>query len=121
MATIVPAFSKLRGPSGGIDALVATWTPLAASGDVGQPLARLDLADRSVQVAGSFAGATVVLEGSNDGVNYFTLSSPSGAALSFTAAGLMQVNQPVAFVRPHVTSGSGASLSVTLTARRTMR
>jgi hypothetical protein len=121
MTTIVPTFTKIRGPAGGIDAVVATWAPLAASGDIGQPLQRADLADRSVQVTGAFAGATLVLEGSNDGVNYFTLSSPAGAALSFTAAGLMQVNMPVAFVRPHVTSGSGASLTVTLTARRTMR
>jgi hypothetical protein len=121
MTTIVPAFTKLRSPAGGIDAIVATWTPLAASGDVGQPLQRVDLPDRSVQVAGTFAGATIVFEGSNDGANYFTLASPSGAALSFTAAGLVQVNMPAAFVRPHVTAGSGASLTVTMTARRTIR
>jgi hypothetical protein len=121
MTTIVPAFTKLRSPAGGIDAIVATWTPLAASGDVGQPLQRVDLPDRSVQVAGTFAGATIVFEGSNDGANYFTLASPSGAALSFTAAGLVQVNMPAAFVRPHVTLGSGASLTVTMTARRTIR
>jgi hypothetical protein len=121
MTTLVPTFSKIRGPAGGVDALVATWTPLAAAGDVGQPLQRTDLADRSVQVTGTFAGATIVLEGSNDGANYFTLSSPAGTALSFTAAGLMQVNQPTAWVRPHVTVGSGASLTVTMTARRTLR
>jgi hypothetical protein len=121
MTTFAPTFTKVRGPAGGIDAMVATWTPLAAAGDIGQPLQRVDLSDRSVQVAGTFAGATIVFEGSNDGVNYFTLSSPSGAALSFTAAGLMQVNLPVAFVRPHVTLGSGASLTVTMTARRTFR
>ncbi len=121
MATIVPTFSKIRGPAGGIDAVVTTWTPLAAAGDVGQPLARIDLADRSVQVAGTFAGATIVVEGSNDGANYFTLSNPAGTPLSFTSAGLMQVNQPTAWVRPRVTLGSGASLAVTLAARRTLR
>ena len=89
MTTIVPTFSKIRGPAGGIDAIVATWTPLAASGDIGQALQRTDLADRSVQVTGTFAGATVVLEGSNDGTNYFTLANPAGAALSFAAAGLL--------------------------------
>src|SRR5215472_17865970 len=119
MTTVVPTFSKIRGSAGGIDAIVATWAPFAAAGDVGQPLQRIDLADRSVQVTGTFAGATIVMEGSNDGINYFTLSSPAGAALSFTAAGLMQVNEPIAFVRPRVTVGSGASLTVTLTARRT--
>jgi hypothetical protein len=121
MTTIAPTFSKIRGPAGGVDAVVATWTPLAAAGDVGQPLQRTDLADRSVQVTGTFAGATIVLEGSNDGAAYFTLSNPAGAALSFTAAGLMQVNQPTAWVRPRITLGSGASLTVTMTARRTLR
>jgi hypothetical protein len=33
----------------------------------------------------------------------------------------MQVNQPTAWVRPRVTLGSGASLTVTMTARRTLR
>jgi hypothetical protein len=33
----------------------------------------------------------------------------------------MQLNMPAAFVRPHVTAGSGASLTVTMTARRTIR
>ena len=121
MATIVPTFSKIRGPSGGIDAVVANWTPLANSGDIGQAIQRVDISDRSVQVTGTFAGATIVFEGSNDGVNYFTLSNPAGTALSFTAAGFMQVNQPSAWVRPHVTAGSGASLTVTLAARRTLR
>jgi len=121
MATVVPTFSKIRGPSGGIDAIVATWTPLAAAGDIGQALQRTDLADRSVQVTGTFAGATIVLEGSNDGTNYFTLSNPAGVAVSFAAAGLMQVNLPTAWVRPRVTVGAGAALAVTMTARRTAR
>src|ERR1700678_858261 len=121
MATIVPSFSKIRGPAGGIDAVVVTWTPLATSGDVGQALQRTDLDDRSVQVVGTFSSATLVFEGSNDGVNYFTLSNPSGTALTFTAAGLMQVTEATAWVRPHVTAGSGASLTVSLTARRTLR
>src|SRR5258708_30422689 len=103
MTTIVPTFSKIRGPAGGVDAVVTTWTPLAAAGDIGQPLQRTDLADRSVQVTGTFAGATIVLEGSNDGTNYFTLSNPAGAALSFTAAGLMHVHQPTHCVAPPVT------------------
>jgi len=121
MATIVPTFSKIRGPAGGIDAMVVTWTPLAASGDIGQAVQRTDLSDRTVQVAGTFSGATLVFEGSNDGVNYFTLSNPAGTALSFTAAGLMQVTAATAWVRPHVTAGSGAALTVTVTARRTLR
>src|SRR5258706_546045 len=62
MATILPTFSKIRGPAGGVDAVVTTWTPLAAAGDIGQPLQRTDLADRSVQVTGTFAGAATIAE-----------------------------------------------------------
>src|SRR5258707_8137370 len=119
MATFLQPFSKIRGPPGGIGAFVTAWTPLAAAGDVGQPLQRTDLADRSVQVTGTFAGATIVLEVSNDGANYFTLSNPAGAALSFTAAGLMQVNQPSAWLRPRLTPGTGGSLTQPMTARET--
>jgi hypothetical protein len=121
MATLVPTFTKIRGPAGGIDGMVATWTPLAAAGDVGQALQRTDLSDRSVQVTGTFAGATLVFEGSNDGVNFFPLSNPAGSALSFTSAGLMQMTTATAWVRPHVSAGSGAALTVTMTARRTLR
>src|SRR5262249_59500612 len=78
-------------------------------------------AERVIVAAGACGGATSVVEGANHGANYFTLSSPSGAALSFTAAGLGQVNQPTAWVRPRVTLGSGASLTVAMTARRTLR
>src|SRR5260370_9716330 len=100
MATIVPTFTKIRGPAGGVDAVVTTWTPLAAAGDVGQPLQRTDLADRSAQVTGTFAGATIVLEGSNDGSNYFTLSNPPGTALSFPPALPIPSNPPPAPLRP---------------------
>jgi len=75
---------------------------LAAAGDIGQPLQRTDLADRSVHVTGTFAGATIVLEGSNDGTNYFTLANPAGAALSFTRAGLMAGQPTDRSVRPRV-------------------
>lgn len=66
--------------------------------------------DRSIQVTGTFGAAgTVVLEGSNDGNNWFTLNSPQGTALSFTAAGLKQVLEGALYVRPHVTAGDGTT------------
>jgi hypothetical protein len=121
MATITPTFSKIRGPAGGIDAVVATWTGFAASADVGVAIQRPDLVDRSVAVTGTFNGGTLVVEGSNDGTNFFTLTNPAGSSLSFTAAGLMQVTEAVAYVRPRATAGSGMTLAVNMTMRRTLR
>lgn len=123
MTTLTPTFSKVRGPTGGIDATIATWGPFAASGDVGVAVQRPDLGDRSFQVAGTIAGApTMVCEGSNDGVNFFTLTNPAGTAISFTAAGLLQITEAVAFVRPRLTAGAGgAALTVTMIMRRSLR
>lgn len=124
MATVTPTFAKIRGPAGGIDAVVVTWTPLTTTNTTGAALQRTDLSDRSVQFTGTF-GATpsFVFEGSNDGVNYFTLASPSGAALTFTGANLLQVSVPTAWVRPRLASGGDGTtaVTVTLTARRMLR
>jgi hypothetical protein len=122
MATIIPTFAKIRGPGGGIDAVVVTWAGLASNGDIGQAIQRPDLADRSFQVAGAFGGAnTVVCEGSNDGVNWFTLTNPTGGSISFAAAGVMQLTEAIAFVRPHVTGGAGGTMTVTMNLRRSYR
>lgn len=122
MATILPTFTKIRGPAGGIDATVVTWAGLANVGDVGQAIQRPDIVDRSFQASGSFASSTIVCEGSNDGVNWFTLTNVAGGSISFTAAGLMQVTEATAFIRPHVTnSPGGCNLNAIMLLRRTYR
>jgi hypothetical protein len=124
MAIIVPSFQKLRSQDSGVDAVVITWANLTNAGsDSGQPVQRPALVDRSVQVTGTFGtGGTVVFEGSNDGVNYSTLSNLQGNAISITAAGLTQVTEASAWMRPRITGGDGTtSLTVTVCARRTLR
>jgi hypothetical protein len=124
MAIIVPSFQKQRSQDSGVDAVVITWANLTNIGpDSGQPVQRPALVDRSVQVTGTFGtGGTVVLEGSNDGVNYATLSNPQSNAISITAAGLTQVTEASAWMRPRITGGDGTtSLTVTVCARRTLR
>lgn len=66
--------------------------------------------DRSVQVSGTFGtGGTCVIEGSNDGVTWFTLSSPANSTLSFTQAGLKQIVEACRHVRPRITAGDGTT------------
>lgn len=94
-------------------ALAATTTAATSIGSIGKP-------DRSVQLVGTFNSSTVVIEGSNDGVNYVTLSDTSGGALSFTSAGLKQIEQITAFIRPRVSVGSTTSVKVIIVARGTL-
>jgi len=124
MAIIVPSFQKIRSQDSGIDAITITWANLTDGGpDSGQPVQRPALVDRTVQVTGTFgSGGTVVFEGYNDGVNYYTLTNPLGTAISVTAAGISQVMEATAWMRPRITAGDGTtSLTVTVCARRTLR
>jgi hypothetical protein len=100
--------------------MVATWSALTTN-DNGDPVTSAAWTDRSVQVDGTFATATVVLQGSNDGTNWFTLTDPLGNNISFTAAGLKQVLQAAVYMRPSVTSGTSPSINVRLLMTRQSR
>ena len=95
------------------DAWSAVW-PSMTTGENGDPIKMVQANDRSVQVTGTFAAATVTIQGSNDGVTYFTLNSPQGSALNFTAAGLLAIQEHVNYLRPIVTGGTAPNIAVTV-------
>ena len=94
------------------------WTGLLNT-DTGSPQTGSNLADKSVQVSGTFgAGGSVSIKGSQDNVTWFTLTDPQGNALVFTAAGMEQISENPRYMRPEVTAGDGStSLTVTVIAR----
>lgn len=69
-------------------------------------------ADRTVHVLGTFGGATVTVEGSNDGVNFLTLSDTTGAALMFTAAGMKVILENPIYIRAKTAGGTGSAVTV---------
>ncbi len=94
----------------------ATWPLLTTTNDVGSAIEYPAHSDRSVQVDGTFgAGGTVVIQGSNDGTNWYTLNDPQGNALSFTSSKIEAVMEITQYIRPKVTAGDGTtSLTVTM-------
>ena len=104
MATIAPSTHKLRNG----DIVEVTWNALTAADAVGHPIRFPEWGDRSIQIAGTFDTATVVIEGSNDGSNYVTLTDVLGNLLSFTSAGLKQVTEVPKYVRPSTSGGGGS-------------
>lgn len=100
-------------------AVLVTWTGLTP-GDTGQPFGGPLYGDRTVQFGGTFGASTVILEGSNDGATYRTLTDPQGNALSATSAAMEQVMETPRWSRPSVSAGAG-SITVTMYARRTLR
>jgi hypothetical protein len=75
-----------------------------------------DLSDKTVHVYGTFGGATVTIEGSNNGGASFTgLNDPSSTAISITAEKMKQILENPQQIRPTFTGGGGTqSLSVAM-------
>lgn len=129
MAVRAATFSYVKGPSGGIDALVMQWVGLL-NGDMGQAVQRPDLADKTVQFEGTFgAGGNATIEGSNDSVtgavldgNWHALSNPEGGQIGSSTGAITQVMESTRWIRPHITTGDATTnITVTVVARRTMR
>lgn len=89
-----------------------TWEALG-NADVGAPIALPYASEVTAQVIGSFSSATVKLQGSNNGADWFDLTRKGGtSALSFTAAGGGTSNEMPAFIRPSTSGGSSTDVDV---------
>ena len=107
MATRINTPSPIAGF--GENATLVTWIDLDTTNDTGVPIEMPGSTVRSIQIGGTFDSATVVIEGSNDGTNYLTLTDPQGNALSKTAAAIEAIQESPRFLRPKVTSAGGST------------
>lgn len=109
MATIALTSTDRNKVNG---AVILAWEALGNADD-GAPYAVPYAADITVQVIGTFGGATVKLQGSNDGTNWFDLTKRGGtSAASFTAAGGASSNENPAYIRPVTSGGTGTDVDV---------
>jgi hypothetical protein len=69
---------------------------------------------KSVTVTGTFGGGTLLIEESNDAVNYVTAVNNIGTAASFTAIGSMVIASNARYHRPRASVGV-TSVVVSLT------
>lgn len=90
---------------------VRTWSNMT-SGDVGEPILLTKFNDRTLHVTGTFGGATVAFEGSNDGSEYLPMRDVFNATVSATSAKLITLTEVPLYVRPTVTGGVATSVSI---------
>jgi hypothetical protein len=112
MSNITPTLTR-PSEATSRDIWLATWETMG-NADTGLPVSMAGSSDRSVQMTGSFGGATVVLEGSNDGSNWYTLNDPTGTPISRTSGGLKQIVELTRYVRARSSGGTGTDVDVTL-------
>lgn len=103
-----------------LDVAVTTWAGLLA-GDDGEPVRLAVYSDRSIQVAGTFGGASVTIGGSNDGETYHALTDTAGDPLTLTTGALKQIVELPIFIKPRVFGGDGTTnLKVILSGRKSI-
>ena len=95
--------------------VVVEW-PNLGNGDSGEVFLGMDLADKTVQVKGTFGtGGTVVIEDDQD----IVLTDPQDNALSFTSKGTKVIMENPVKLNPRVTAGDGTtSITVIISATR---
>lgn len=113
MATISP---NTDGPIS--TAQVVNWTGIA-TGDTINSYAIPDEfgAIGCVQITGTFGGATITLEVSNDGTTWFNLTDLLGASVSAISNYFTDFTTAAIYIRPAIAGGSGDSVNVRLAFR----
>jgi hypothetical protein len=116
MATVTASTNNIAINGADGKAILFTWSPLTTANAVGSAVKFLQGKRFTVQTSGVFgaAPATVILEGSNDGVAWLPLSDTANAAITGTAAYLKQVGSYPLYYRPN-SSGGDANTAVTVT------
>ena len=119
MATVTPTQTYPENATQQ-DLVMFTWATLTNTNNTGVAIEFGHFADRSAIARGTFgSGDAVIIEGSHDGTNFYTLTDAFGNALSMTSAGIKQITELVAYLRPRVSGSSGGSnITVTLLTRR---
>lgn len=95
---------------------VATWDDIQENGgvfDVGTPVRMGEVQGLCAQGIGNFdTSFTVIMQGSNDGVNYATLHTPEGGPAILTAAlTWVEIRERPLFIRPQGADAGAADAS----------
>jgi hypothetical protein len=70
-----------------------------------------------IQVVGTFGGATVALQGSNNGADWLNLEDRSGDTIAITAEGGAEFSTSFVYLRPKATGGTGDDVDVFIALR----
>ena len=98
-----------------ISGKIATWTSLTETNNVGDKFEAIAYRDQTVQITGTFGGATITMQGSNDDVTWVTLKDTTGVDIEYSGTNrLVGILQAPRYVRPSISGGSGTSLKVVL-------
>ena len=112
--TDIPGVTLATGRGDG-STIIVTWASVT-NADTCHPVSYPEYADRSIHVSGTFDGATVQIQGSNNGgASFAALADPTETVISITSERIKAVLENTGQIMPVITGGGGAqSLTVSL-------
>lgn len=115
MAAIVPTVTDVSAKADG-SALLYVWSPVTSAGSDTCVAAMLpDHVDKSIHVSGTFGGASVAVNGSNNGgASYAALNDPFGNVIAIAAEKIKAVRENTVYTQPAATGGSGQTLKISM-------
>ena len=114
MAIIAPTITYPPASRGNGSCVLAVWTPVTEN-DTCSPVSFPEFSDKSVHVSGTFGGASVAVNGSNNsGASYVALNDPSSTAIAITTEKIKAVLENTVRIQPAATGGSGQSLTISM-------
>ncbi len=114
MATITPVRSS---PAWNIEKIL--WETLKTA-DTATSMQINGVINGSVQMTGTFGGAVVVLQGTNDGTIYADLLDVNGNAISFDVDGIVDFRTNALAIRPDSSGGAADDVDVTVILRHSL-
>jgi len=116
MATVTPSFSPVYAQ--GQTIMRSIWAAIVT----GDTIVQLGVPGQAavagaVHFDGTFGGATIKLQVSNDNVTYFDMKDLLGNAITATAAGFFEFTTAGVYLRPAISGGAANAVDVTLCLR----
>lgn len=71
----------------------------------------------AAQISGTFGGATITLQCSNDGTTWFNMSDVTGTAMTATGNSFFEFSTAALYIRPAISGGTDDDVDVTLVLR----
>lgn len=116
MATVNPAFNFVAAQAAKVPRVV--WADIVTGDTItALPIAAQAAVAGAVQFGGTFGGATVGLQASNDGTTFFDLKDLSGSTVSTASAALFEFTTAAMYLRPVVAGGAANAIDVTVVLR----
>jgi len=108
MATITPQSNPTNSPG-----TLIKWEGAATGDTINSFLANgYERVAATVQISGTFGGATAKLQASLDGTNWFDMTDMQGNAVSATSASMFEVTTKALYLRPSISGGTSDSIDV---------